>query len=156
VVSRQGLERALAQVWSRWSREHRRFAVLALQIEPLATLRAERGQDTADDVLRRAAAVMSHELRQTDVLARGGPGELVAVLDGQLSAADLAGFAGRLQTAVSAMRLLPLLPNLRLSLRVGSALVLPGDSRADSVSERAGAHLQHGGAIGPVVQSLAC
>ncbi|MBN8487132.1 MAG: GGDEF domain-containing protein, partial [Burkholderiales bacterium] len=74
LVNDQGLARALAQVWSRWSREHRRFAVLTLMIDPLPDLRAHSGPALADDVLRRAAAVVSHELRQTDVLARGADG----------------------------------------------------------------------------------
>jgi len=155
LVNDQGLARALAQAWSRWSREHRRFAVLTLVIDPLPTLRLDRGAAVADDVLRRAAAVVSHELRQTDVLARDADGALVAVLDGQLSAADLGSIVRRLQAAVDAMRLLPLLPALRLSLHVGSALVAPGDSQADAVTERAMTALQRR-PTRPVVQSAAC
>lgn len=155
LINDQGLARALAQAWSRWTREHRRFAVLTLEIEPLPVLRAQSGNAVANDVLRRAAAVMSHELRQTDVLARGADGSLVALLDGQLSAADLGSIARRLQTAVDAMRLLPLLPTLRLRLQVGGALVAPGDSQPDSVTERALKALAGGPAL-PVVQSVTC
>ncbi|MBQ0961505.1 GGDEF domain-containing protein [Ideonella sp. 4Y11] len=155
LVNDQGLARALAQAWSRWSREHRRFAVLTLVIEPLPALRAQSGPAVADDVLRRAAAVVSHELRQTDVLARGADGALVAVLDGQLSTTDLDVVVRRLQESVEAMRLLPLLPALRLHLRVGSALVAPGDSQAQTVTERA-LNALRGSPAGAVVQSAAC
>ena len=154
LANRQGLERALSQAWSRWQREHRRFGVLALRVAELDDMQARHGAAAADDVLRRAAAVLSHELRQTDLLALRRGRELVAVVDGQPAAEDLLRITRRLDAAVAAMRLLPAWPDLRLSLECGTALVTASDTQARGVTRRA---LQALGAQDgrPVVQSAA-
>lgn len=148
LANRQGLERALAQAWSRWGRDRRRFAVMVLAIERFEQdVVAQHGREAADEVLRRVAAVLSHDLRQTDLLARDEGHRLVAVLDGEHRDADLLGVSRRLQSVVAEMRLLPRLPTLRLSLGVGAALVQPGDSQAEGVALRAGMALRAAGPL---------
>ena len=137
LLNRRGFDEARAQAWDRWRRTQRPFAVLCIDIDHFKQVNDNHGHLAGDEVLTQVSAVVQQQLRKVDVLARTGGDELVAILDGQEQAADLEAAGRRIGEAVRALRVLPRLPDVQLSVSIGAAAVRAQDDAPERVLARA-------------------
>jgi diguanylate cyclase len=80
LANRRALEEALVAELSRAERSGQPLSVIMLDIDHFKAYNDERGHQAGDDLLRELAAAWSRELRPTDILARFGGEEFLAVL----------------------------------------------------------------------------
>ncbi len=73
-------EEALAQEWRRFQRTGEPFTVLVMDVDAFKTINDRYGHDAGDRALRQVGATLSASLRETDLLARTGGDEFVALL----------------------------------------------------------------------------
>ena len=124
LLNRRGfVERAGAEL-ARSRRETSRLGVASFDLDNFKAINDEFGHEVGDRVLSRAADVLRGEIRESDVLARMGGEEFVALLPGG-RVEDAAEFAGRVRTRLRATND-PLLPSVTVSAGVVSA-VAPAD-----------------------------
>jgi len=99
LANRRALEEALVAELSRAERSGQPLSVVMLDIDHFKVYNDELGHQAGDDLLRELAAAWSRELRPTDILARFGGEEFLAVLPGSDTTAS-ASVADRLRLAL--------------------------------------------------------
>jgi diguanylate cyclase (GGDEF)-like protein/PAS domain S-box-containing protein len=73
-------EEALAQEWRRFQRTGEPFTVLVMDVDAFKAINDRYGHDAGDRALRQVGATLSTSLRETDLIARTGGDEFVALL----------------------------------------------------------------------------
>lgn len=128
VANRNGVER-FADVEMRVAEEtHRPLSMLMLDIDHFKKVNDTFGHLVGDLVLQEATRIWSTGLRANDLLGRFGGEEFLAICPGlDLEAAGQV--AERLRTAVGALRLSAIDPDLSITVSIGVAQYVPGESR---------------------------
>lgn len=123
------------------------LTVLAIDIDEFKRVNDAHGHPTGDRVLREVARVCAGALRDGDLLGRIGGEEFLAVLPGTLidHAVDV---AERLRRRVEALEIAELPGNLRVSISIGVAEMLPHDRDIAALVGRADAALYQAKALG--------
>lgn len=101
------------------------FAFVAIDVDGLKNVNDRHGHAAGDELLVSVARTLNAEIRSSDVLARTGGDEFVALMVGT-DATGARELAGRMKTAVSSLRLASGVP----SVSVGSAAGRSGDDPA--------------------------
>ena len=134
--NRRALETELQREWHKRKRSGRDMAVLAIDLDHFKRFNDTHGHLVGDRVLVAAAQALRAGARQTDLVARSGGEEFVAVLSDTSPQAALAS-AQRLLRDVAALRLPCEQGELRLTTSIGLALAGPQDASPTHLLERA-------------------
>lgn len=102
ISSRRAAEAALAQELARAERSGLSFSVALFDIDQFKRVNDVHGHLVGDEVLRQVAGVLAAQVRKTDVVARWGGEEFVAILPASLEGADA--FCERVRAAVADLR----------------------------------------------------
>jgi diguanylate cyclase len=129
--NRRAMDEAIANQLALAGRYGSKFAVVLLDIDHFKRVNDEQGHLQGDRILQKAASAIDETVRETDILARYGGDEFLAILP----QTDLAGggvLAGRIRARIE--------ERLPLTASVGVAACRPGDS-AETLLARADAAL---------------
>ena len=80
LYNRRHVDRRLAAEYNSWTRHRDPFAVLLFDIDHFKRINDTYGHPTGDAVLRRIAATVSPQLRNSDILGRYGGEEFIVIL----------------------------------------------------------------------------
>ncbi|CAB3695305.1 sensor domain-containing diguanylate cyclase [Trinickia soli] len=80
LYNRRHIDGRLESEYNSWTRHHETFAVLLFDIDHFKRVNDTYGHPTGDAVLRNIAAIVSPQLRSSDILARYGGEEFIVVL----------------------------------------------------------------------------
>jgi diguanylate cyclase (GGDEF)-like protein len=80
LYNRRHVDRRLLAEYNSWTRHHDPFAVLLFDIDHFKRINDTYGHPTGDAVLRRIAATVSPQLRNSDILGRYGGEEFIVIL----------------------------------------------------------------------------
>ncbi len=122
-------EEALRREEALFSRHGRPVALLSLDVDHLKRTNDRFGHGGGDEVLAAAADVLREALRESDVVARLGGDEFAAILP-ETERDGLTVVSERIASASHAWR--GSHPELRLSISVGTASAVPGESLRDT------------------------
>jgi diguanylate cyclase (GGDEF)-like protein len=110
------------------------FCLLRLHVNELSDLRATRGHEAADAILRVAARTLMNVLRPTDLLTEWSDGDFLVIARNCQSNAAVR-IVRRMEKIVSRSGISWWGDQLSVTLSVGATAVMPGDT-ADSILER--------------------
>jgi diguanylate cyclase (GGDEF)-like protein/PAS domain S-box-containing protein len=102
IASRRAATAALAQELARAERSGVNFSVALFDIDQFKRVNDVHGHLVGDEVLRRVAGVLAAQVRKTDLVARWGGEEFMAILPANLEGADV--FCERVRAAVAELR----------------------------------------------------
>ena len=80
LYNRRHVDRRLLAEYNSWTRHHDAFAVLLFDIDHFKRINDTYGHPTGDAVLRKIAATVSPQLRNSDILGRYGGEEFMVIL----------------------------------------------------------------------------
>lgn len=130
LANRVAWEETLAIEQARRSRHPRPMILLSVDLDGLKYANDTFGHAIGDELLKAAAAVLRHELRTGDVVARIGGDEFAALLaDADAASAEIV--RGRIRAATDAWR--GPVPNVRLALSIGWAEPTVGETLHDTL-----------------------
>ena len=122
-------EEALRREEALFGRHGRPVALLSLDVDHLKLTNDRFGHGGGDEILVAAADVLRDALRESDVVARLGGDEFAAILP-ETEREGLAVVSERIAAATDSWR--GSHPDLRLSISVGTASAVPGESLRDT------------------------
>ncbi len=129
IPNRRAAEAAMARELARVTRELGQACVAIFDVDHFKRVNDELGHAEGDEVLRRVAALLSSETRGTDVLARWGGEEFIAVIASDLEGAQV--FCERARRAVEKGTAIRLGRNVTIS--GGVTQCLPRESASSAV-----------------------
>ncbi|MBW4055695.1 MAG: GGDEF domain-containing protein [Proteobacteria bacterium] len=135
IFNRRCLDRRMQEEVLRAQRYRLDLAVLMVDIDNFKQVNDTWGHQVGDLVLQHLTQILADALRQTDVLARFGGEEFVILLP-HTPEREANKLAERLRTAVEQTPL-HRIPELRVTVSIGSACLLPDGDTAYSLLERA-------------------
>ncbi len=118
--NRMRLEQHLSEAWQLSRRYEFSMGILVADMDDFKTVNDSFGHAVGDDVLREFAAIVTRVARATDVVARYGGDEFIAILP-RAEDAEIAAFARRLLSAVRKHVFCADSHRLNLSLSIGAA-----------------------------------
>lgn len=136
LANRRTLMQLGAQRLERARRKGQPLAVAVIDIDHFKQINDRHGHEVGDQALRHVAEVLGAACRDSDVAARQGGEEFVALFDA-LEAADVAQLAERLRTAVEAQAFVSAGTAIPLSVSIGVTALQPGDRHLDDLLQRA-------------------
>lgn len=140
LFNRRVMMRRLLEEHARFLRSGHRYAIISLDLDHFKNINDQYGHGVGDQVLRGICAVLKTCQRNTDTLARMGGEEfmLLAPLTEE-AGADIQ--AQRICKAVAESDLKTDAGNLRMTISIGAAIVLPTDTSVKAVINRSDAAL---------------
>lgn len=81
LLNRHYMQSYLHSVFSRAQRNHKRVALLFLDLDNFKNINDTLGHDTGDEILKQTAARISSQLRESDIAARTGGDEFTVLLE---------------------------------------------------------------------------
>ncbi|MDD2541493.1 MAG: GGDEF domain-containing protein [Desulfuromonadaceae bacterium] len=135
IFNRRCLDRRMQEEVLRAQRHRLDLAMLMVDIDNFKQVNDTWGHQVGDLVLQHLTEILVDALRQTDVLARFGGEEFVILLP-HTPEVEANKLAERLRTAVEQTPL-HRIPELRVTVSIGTACLLPDDDTAYSLLERA-------------------
>ena len=129
IPNRRALETALHIEAERMKRTGTPFCVALLDVDHFKRVNDVHGHGAGDDVLRAVGGTLSSQVRVTDTAGRWGGEEFLAVLNGALPGAHV--FGERTRAAIEKLRCPPV---ERITISIGLAEVMPGESVLDAVA----------------------
>jgi diguanylate cyclase len=163
LANRRAFDDDLARRFAEFQRYGRPFALILADIDLFKRFNDTHGHQAGDEVLRGVARVLRRTARDTDLVARYG-GEEFAVLLPETGAGEATLAARRIREAVEAARFRYQTAELRVTISLGAAELLPGEDsgtlvrRADTAlyaSKEAGrnrGHWHDGQAMHPIIE----
>ncbi len=139
VSSRLGIENATAAALAEAARDNLPLAVLMLDLDHFKSINDRYGHAAGDRVLRAVAKAWQTALRGRDPVGRLGGEEFVVVCSDAASVQARV-VAERLRESVATLRFIDIDPALRVTVSIGIAHAISGESR-DSLFRRADAAL---------------
>lgn len=134
--NRRALDNELQKAWQRLRREHRRFALLALDLDRFKAVNDVYGHLAGDSVLQQVAQRLKAAARSMDTVARTG-GEEFIVLVPQVDLAGAMAAAERLRASVMAKPFEGPEVSLPMTISVGVAMAGEHDTDLKLVMQRA-------------------
>ena len=128
LLNRRALDDELEQAWQRLRREHRHFALLALDLDRFKDVNDAYGHQAGDSLLQQVAQRLTAAARSMDTVARTG-GEEFIVLVPQVELAGALAAAERLRASIMAKPFEG--PGVDLPLTVSVGVALAGEHDAD-------------------------
>lgn len=127
--NRGAWESAIALEQGRWERHHRPLVIASIDVDDLKGTNDRYGHAIGDELLAAAARILRASLRDGDMVVRSGGDEFAALLTeaGEPAAAMV---ERRIAAACGAWR--GSNPNLRLSLSMGWAAPVPGETLSEA------------------------
>jgi len=142
VLNRRGLEQAMADL----EEAAQGFSLVVLDVDHFKHVNDRYGHDSGDEVLRRVAAVVAGNLRDSDVVGRWG-GEEFLVVFLQARARDAARLADKLRVRIEDSEIICSSRRIAVTASFGVALAPPGSMVSDAF-KRADAALYRAKAAG--------
>jgi diguanylate cyclase (GGDEF)-like protein len=134
--NRRALDGELEKAWQRLRREHRHFALLALDLDRFKAVNDAYGHQAGDSVLQQVAQRLTAEARSMDTVARTG-GEEFVVLVPQVELAGALAAAERLRVSIMAKPFDGPGVSLPLTMSVGVAMAGEHETELSLVMQRA-------------------
>lgn len=134
--NRRALDNELQKAWQRLRREHRSFALLALDLDRFKTVNDVYGHLAGDSVLQQVAQRLKAAARSMDTVARTG-GEEFIVLVPQVDLAGAMAAAERLRASIMAKPFEGPEVSLPLTISVGVAMAGEHDTDLNLVMQQA-------------------
>jgi len=135
LINRRGFERELKRALAYVKRYGASAALVYLDLDSFKPINDRHGHAAGDAVLKAAAMVLARQVRSSDLVARIGGDEFVALL-WHIEEEDAQAKARALETAVARMTATHGGATLSIGVSAGAAMLLPLDTPA-SVLERA-------------------
>lgn len=146
LINRRAMLDLMALEHSRSLRSGRPLLLAQLDIDHFKPINDQHGHATGDRALQAFAGTVRASLRDTDVLARWGGEEFVLMLT-DTSADQARGLLERIRQAVQALEIAHSAGSLQLTVSIGLAQHLPGDT-VEHTLERADQALYRAKALG--------
>ena len=146
LINRRAMLDLMALEHSRSLRSGRPLLLAQLDIDHFKPINDQHGHATGDRALQAFAGTVRASVRDTDVLARWGGEEFVLMLT-DTSADQARGLLERTRQAVQALEIAHSAGSLQLTVSIGLAQHLPGDT-VEHTLERADQALYHAKALG--------
>jgi len=134
--NRRALDDELEKAWRRLRRDHRHFALLALDLDRFKAVNDAYGHQAGDSVLQQVAQRLTAAARSMDIVARTG-GEEFIVLVPQVDLAGALAAAERLRSSIMAKPFDGPGVSLPLTISVGVAMAGEQDRDLGLVMQRA-------------------
>jgi diguanylate cyclase (GGDEF)-like protein/PAS domain S-box-containing protein len=139
LFNRRYLDAALAQQFALFARLGRRYGVIQIDIDDVKAVNDSLGHLTGDEAIMFVARILSHSVREMDVVARYGGDEFVVICS-LVGEEELAVYGRRLVRLVHDSRFAPAeAAGLHLTVSAGGALVEAGDTDERDALARADA-----------------
>ncbi|MFO1323970.1 MAG: diguanylate cyclase [Burkholderiales bacterium] len=136
LANRRKFDAFLAEEFARWRIHGKAFALLLIDVDNLAAIRAGYGLATGDEVLTTLAALLKQSVRAVDLVARYGGDTFVAVLpDTPFDSAMIV--AERIRDGVAAPGFRAAARDVAVTLCIGVAQAREGDVGPETVLFRA-------------------
>lgn len=136
VFNRRGFAIAVDPLFAQAARHGRSVSLLIIDMDKLKTINDTQGHDAGDRMLKMVATCIHNELRQTDVVARHGGDEFVALLS-ETPAAGAIEVSTRIKDIIAATRIDHGAKTLSTSVSIGVS-TFPEDGRTlDTLLARA-------------------
>ena len=126
IFNRRSLDDHLAREVAFADRHQTPLSLVLFDIDHFKNVNDTRGHPVGDEVLRRLSACLARQIRQEDILARYG-GEEFALLCRGIAGSAALGVADRLRLTVASRPLVPMHPDLRITVSGGVAAMPASD-----------------------------
>lgn len=127
VANRRALDEELARRYAAWQRQGTPLSFLILDVDHFKRFNDTYGHQAGDEVLRGIGRVLGASVRDMDFVARYGGEEFAFVLPGT-RLDDAKSAAERIRTAISSAKFTFAGEELRVTVSVGLAELIPGDT----------------------------
>lgn len=131
--NRRSAEEVMKKLHYKWQRGGEGYALVLLDLDHFKQINDTFGHQAGDAALRQAALVLSHALRDTDVLCRFGGEEFLVILSGA-NIKQAHQVAEKLRTCLEERALRWEGQDIPLSASFGCAVVMPGLSVSQLIS----------------------
>lgn len=128
------------QEFRHFVRDDRQLSLMAIDVDRFKQVNDQLGHLAGDEALKQIVGVMSHNLRDTDILARSGGDEFLVLLPDTLPA-GAASLAERIRQEISQITVTSERGAAMLSISIGIAACKAGDQDLDDIIRRADAAL---------------